>query len=119
MSEVAESRSNSQRIFQTIMDLTSANRVATRQVISSITGLKLSIVDDHIKRMKDDGKLTSPVNGVVEPVQDGEGDRAVSTTFLPNGRCKLEIGDIVIDLSMREARLAGIALGGIGIQFGR
>ena len=112
-------RTNSETIFQTIVDLRSANRVSTRQVIAGITGLKMSIVDDHIKRMKDDGRIRMVVNGVFEPVEAVREDHAVSATFLPSGRVKLEIGDSVLDLSMREGRMVGLALGGIGLQFGR
>ena len=112
-------RTNSETIFQTIVDLRGVNRVATRQVIAELTNLKMSIVDDHIKRMKDDGRIRMVVNGVFEPVEADKEDRAVSATFMPNGRVKLEIGDNVLDLSMREGRMAGLALGGIGLQFGR
>ena len=113
-------RTNSETIFQTIVDLRNANRVSTRQVIAEITGLKMSIVDDHIKRMKDDGRIRMVVNGVFEPIEAVREDRAVSATFMPDGLVvKLEIGDNVIDLSLREGRMAATALGGIGLQFGR
>ena len=52
-------------IKQAIIDLTNANRVCSRQVISMTTGLKLSIVDDHLKTMLDNGILRRPVNGIV------------------------------------------------------
>ena len=106
-------------IYQTIVDLTNTNRVCSRQVISQVTGLKLTIVDDHIKRMRDDGKLRLVVNGIVEPMEDAPPDRAVSVTYLPKGGVKLEIGDLCIDLTLREAKNVGAATAGIGFQFGR
>lgn len=111
--------SNAKLIYQCILDLTNTNRAATRQVISNMTGLKMTIVDDHVKRMKDDGKLISPVNGVFEPVEDAPVDRAVSITYLSNGRVKLEIGDDCLDLTMREASNVGAATAGAGLKFGR
>ena len=112
-------RTTSEIIYQTIVDLTNSNRVASRQVISGITNIKMSIVDDHIKRMRDDGRLRLVVNGIVEPVEDAREDRAVSMTYLPKGGCKLEIGEICIELTLRETRLIGLATGGVGLQFGR
>lgn len=106
-------------IKQAIIDLTNANRVCSRQVISMTTGLKLSIVDDHLKTMLDNGILRRPVNGIVELVEDGPVDRHVSVTYLNNGRVKLEVGDHVLDLSLREAKNIGAATAGTGLQFGR
>lgn len=112
-------RTTNEIIYQTIVDLTSSNRSASRQVISSIAGIKMSIVDDHIKRMVDDGRLRRVVNGIVELAESVLPDRAVSMTYLPTGGCKLEIGDVCLDLTLREARMVGLATGGIGLQFGR
>ena len=110
---------NAALIYQTILDLTHRNRVCTRQMIESITGLKLTIIDDHIKCMVEKGKLRRVVNGVVEPVLESPHDRAVSVTFLPQGGVKLEIGDYCLDLTLREARAIGTATAGIGLQYGR
>lgn len=116
---IEKPQTNAKRIYQCIVDLTSSNRVASRQVIASMTGLKMTIVDDHVKRMKDDGKLTSPVNGIFEPVEDAEIDRAVSITYLSNGRVKLEIGDDCLDLSRREAVNVKAASAGADVGYGR
>lgn len=105
-------------IYDCIVALHSANRQASRQVIASETSLKFSIVDDHVKRLKDDGLIRLVVNGVFEPV-DIEPDRAVSATFVPRGKVKLEIGETVLDLTMREARAVAMATGGILLVFGR
>ncbi len=109
----------SDTIYQCIVDLRERNRVATRQVVADLTGLKLAIVDDHIKRMKDDGKIRMVVAGVFEPAEDSREDRAISATFLPNNLVKVEVGDVVLDLSMREARALGMAMGGVFLQFAR
>ena len=58
------------------------------------------------------------VNGVFE-LLDAREDRAVSSTVTPNGLCKLEIGDVVLELSRREARSIVSVLGGFALLFGR
>ena len=43
----------------------------------------------------------------------------MSVTYLNNGRVQLEVGDHVLDLSLREAKNIGAATAGTGLQFGR
>lgn len=105
-----------QTIYNAIVDLCNINRAASRQTLSEVTGLKLTIIDDHVKRMCDDGKIRRVVNGVFEPTNTRE-DRAVSVTWLANGECKLEVGDEVIELSQREARYVGSSLAGVALAF--
>lgn len=112
-------RSTAQKILRAITDLTSTNQTVTRQSIAMETHLKLSVVDDHVQRLKEGGQLVTLTYGVFKLVAQDEEDRAVSNTLLPNGRCKLEVGDICLDLSMREARLIAMATGGVALAFGR
>jgi hypothetical protein len=106
-------KSNRLVVLQAIVDLCAANRQASRRAISDYTDLPMVIVDDHVKNLKDDELIRTVVPGIFEPV-DQTADRAVSGTFLPNnGRYKLEIGDLVLDLTMREARAAAVLLGGV------
>jgi len=106
-------------IYQCIVDLRNANRIASRQIVSNITGLKLAIVDDHIKTLLDNHKLRRVVNGIVEPMEDAPIDRAVSVTYLPSGVIKFEIGDYCLDLTFREAVNVEAALAGAKIRMGR
>ncbi|NDZ11501.1 hypothetical protein C7T35_01350 [Variovorax sp. WS11] len=106
-------------IYQALVDLHNSNRIASRQVLVDITGLTYSVVDDHVKRMIDDGRVRRVVNGIFEPVPDAPEDRAVSVTHLPGGGVKLEIGDTCIDLTLRETRMVGMATAGVALQFGR
>jgi hypothetical protein len=107
-----------QTIYQCIVDLCAVNRAATRQVIAQETGLKLSVVDDHVSGLRDAGLLRNVVNGVVEPMDTME-DRSVSGTVVPGGRYKLEIGDMVLELTLRETRAVAALTGGVALQFGR
>lgn len=100
-------------------DLRDRQRVCTRQVLAELTGLKLSIVDDHIKRMKDDGAIRMVVHGVYELVEEVKEDRAVSGTVTPEGRWKIEIGDQVLDLSIREVNHLSMIVGGAFLQFAK
>ena len=95
-----------------------SNRSAGRTIISNMTGLKMTIVDDHIKRLKDDGRIRLVVNGVFEPVEITQ-DRAISSTVVPGGGVKLEIGDVCIDLTPRECRNLVAVVGGHVLLFGR
>lgn len=106
-------------IYQCILDLRAANRIASRTVISSMTGLKMTIVDDHIKTMLEKNLLRRVVPGVVEPMEDAPVDRAVSVTYLANGGIKFEIGDHCLDLTFREAVNVEAALAGAKIRMGR
>lgn len=45
--------------------------------------------------------------------------RATEIHHLPNGNRKLEIGDTCLDLTLRKARLIGMATAGVSLQFGR
>lgn len=110
---------NNQRILQAIVECQNANKVCTRKVIMEMTGLKQTIVDDHVKRLKADEVIFSAMPGVFEPTKNLHEDRLVSTTFLQDGMVKVEIGDNVLIVSMREARWVWMGLGGIAHQFGR
>lgn len=105
-------------VLQCIVDLCNANRIATREVIVTETGLKFSVVDDHVKKLRDDDKIRKVVNGVFEPVPQVE-DRPVSGTVVPGGRFKLEIGDHVLQMTLREVRAVAAVTGGVALQFGR
>lgn len=106
-------------IYQALVDLANANKTATRQTIMEATGLNYSIVDDHIKRRIVDGSVRRVVNGVFELVPNAPEDRSISLTQLPGGACKLEVGDVCLDLTLRETRMVGIATAGAVMQFGR
>lgn len=106
-------------IYQTIVDLANSNLIATRSVLMGATGLSYSVIDDHVKRMIDEGRVRRVMNGVFEAVPPSPEDRAVSITHLPGGGCKLEIGDWCSDLSLREMRMIAMATAGVSLQFGR
>jgi hypothetical protein len=105
-------KSNRLVVLNAITDLCNANRQASRRAICDYTGLPMSIVDDHVRNLKDEEIIRAVMPGVFEPI-DQSVDRPVSATFVQNGRFKLEIGDQVLDLTLREARAVAVVTGGV------
>lgn len=90
--------------LRAIEDLTERGIPASRQMIVEHTGLKLSLVTDHIKDLKTDGKIRTLTPGVYSPI-DITPDRAVSWTYMEVGKARLEIGDCCIDMNYLEEAL--------------
>ena len=105
-------------VYQCIVDMHSSGRIPTREMVVQETGMKFSVVDDQVKRLREEGRIVKVVNGVYEPVQVWA-ERAVSSTILDDGRAVLEIGDMKDILTPREARKVIQVLGGIALMFGR
>lgn len=106
-----------QIIWGALVDLRAQGQIATRQVLADVTGLKLVTIDDHVKRLVEDGQLRRPVAGVVEIVDRMPPPRAVSMTHQPDGPSKLEIGDICVDLWPQERRALANLLLGDAVQY--
>ena len=110
-------RTNTQIILDAIKDLHCAEQVVTRETLVALTGLKLSIVDDRTGVLINDGRVLRVRRGVFIPAQNFAPSRAISTTYLPDGLVKLEVGDDCLDLTPREARMLGRALSGHAMEF--
>lgn len=106
--------SSTDQVYQSVWEARERGRVATRQTIQADTGLALTIVDDRVKHLKSMGRirLAGGLAGAYEPSDDRNEDRAISCTILPNGRCKVEVGDCILDLSPREARFLSVNMAG-------
>ena len=94
---------SNEAVFQCFVDLCGANPPvqATRQAVSESMGVPFRIIDEHTDRLLAKGRLRRILPGVFEPVDQTE-IRAVSCTLLPDGRAKIECGDDLLTLSMRE-----------------
>lgn len=57
---------STQRIFDAVRDLREVDQIATRETVAELTGLKLSIVDDRLRALVDDGKLKRLLRGIYE-----------------------------------------------------
>lgn len=111
--------STTELVYRSVVEHRETGRACSRQSLAQATSLPLTIVDDRVKFLKNVERirLAGGVPGIFEPTEDRSEDRAISTTIMPNGKVKLEIGDSVLELSMREARHLGAAFGGFALQF--
>ena len=106
---------STERIFQAVRELRAMDQIATRETVAELTGLKLSVVDDRLRTLVDDGKLKRLLRGVYELVESFPEPRAISKTVLPSGAVVYDIGDEVLTLSPQEARvLAELSMGAAG-----
>lgn len=106
---------STERIYQAVRELRAMDQIATRETVAELTGLKLSVVDDRLRNLVDDGRLKRLLRGVYELVESFPEPRAISKTVLPNGAVVYDIGDDVWTLSPQEARvLAELSMGAAG-----
>lgn len=96
---------STERVFQAVQELRAHEQIATRETVAALSGLKLSIVDDRLSTLVDDGRLKRLIRGVYELVEVYPPMRAISKTVLPNGYVKYDIGDDVITLTPKEDRV--------------
>lgn len=110
-------RTSSETIFQACIGLRNEGRLITRQVLAKVTSLKMGIVDDHVTRLAEHGRLRRVSNGVVELVEQFPANRPISKTVLPDGSVKIEVGDDLVCLTPGEAQVVGGMLLGEATQF--
>ncbi len=107
-------KSNREAVLSAIQVISDHREAASKQQIVNMTGINTSVVNDHVKALREDGLITMVQPGWYAPI-DQEPDRLVSTTTMPRGRMKIEIGDSILELNPREVfslakQLAGILL---------
>ena len=103
---------STERIYYAVRELRGLDQIATRETVAELTGLKLSIVDDRLRALVDDGKLKRLLRGVYELVEVFQPPRPISKTVLSSGAVVYDIGDEVLKLSPQEARvLAELSIG--------
>lgn len=103
---------STQRIYEAVRELRQLEQTATRESVADLTGLPLSIVDDRLRALVDDGKLKRLLRGIYELVEQFAPPRPMSCSILTDGQVNFEIGDAVILFSPQEARSAARALAG-------
>lgn len=103
---------STERIFEAVKELRALEQIATRETVADLTGLKLTIVDDRLRALVDDGRLKRLMRGIYELVEIYPPPRPVFCGILQNQVVHLEIGDTVLILSPQEARNLAKGLGG-------
>lgn len=102
-------------VFQCVVEICGSGKDAYREDVALHTGLKQSVVDEHLKNMASDEQLIRVRRGVYCPAAGLEDDTPVSSTILLDGRVKIETGDQMITVSQRQ--MARIALLSAGYAF--
>lgn len=110
-------KSTAQRIWDAITDLYDQEQVVTRETLAEVTGLKMTIIDDHVGRMVDNEQLRRVRAGVFVPIPRYDPPRLVYGSMTTDGFFVLEVGDQVVVMQPREARQAGALLAGQFAQF--
>ena len=110
-------KSTAQRIWDAITDLYNQEQVVTRETLCEVTGLRMSIIDDHVGRMVDNEQLRRVRAGVFVPIPKMDPPRPVTGTMTADGYLVLELGDKVWVLQPKEARMIGALTAGQFVQF--
>ncbi len=106
----------SQRIWEAIVDLHSADQVVSPEVLVEATGYEVSIIDDHVSRMVENGQLRRVRAGVFAPIPRYAPPRPVYGSMTTDGFFVLEVGEQKVVRQPREARQAGALLAGQFMQ---
>ena len=80
MDELQRSKTSAELVIEAVEDLHSQEQVATRDTIAEATGLKLSIIDDRLKVLVNDGRLHRVSAGVFVPAANHPPARPISKT---------------------------------------
>ena len=103
---------STERIFHAVRDLREADQIATRETVAELTGLKMTVVDDRLRTLVDDGRLRRLLRGVYELVEVFPPPRTTYAGITQSGMVKVEVGDDVWTLTPSEARRVARVLGG-------
>lgn len=109
-------KATGQTIWDTILALRENGQAISRQRLMELTGLRYTIVDDHVSRWIEEGRLRRVVDGVYELPEPMPEPRASSVTDLHNNMVLIELGDQEIRAYLPEARALARQLGGFALQ---
>lgn len=117
-------KSTTALVLEAVQDLHAQEQIVTRETLAELTGLKLSVIDDRLGTLADDGAILRVQRGVYVPAPQHPPARPMSKTVMPDGMVKIEIGDDVLTLTPREDRalanlMAGAAAQATAIETGR
>lgn len=112
----AKSPTTTETVLQACLELHRHQQVITRLTIERLTRLKLTIIDDRLKALVEQGKLARVLKGFYEPVAEHATARPISKTVMPDGCIKIEIGDDVLTLTPMEDRILANLQAGAATQ---
>ncbi|WP_312836397.1 hypothetical protein [Comamonas sp.] len=112
----AKERTAKARVYEAVWELYDMEAPITRDAVVRQTGLKTVTVDEALKSLKRDDKIISIERGLYAPAELPEETQAVSVTVLPRGETKIEVGDQILVLKPREARMLSPLFAGASAQ---
>lgn len=101
-----------QKVLDAVIEQFRQGQVSTREAVSDITRLPLTFVDELLKKLAADGALRRVQRGCYVPAETHPPPRPVSITETEDSTIVLEIGEAVLHLTPREARMIGRGLAG-------
>jgi hypothetical protein len=100
-------------ILDAVRDLHAREQIVTREILAEYTNLALSIIDDRLGYLVDNGFVSRVQRGVYIPRMPYKPARPISRTITPDdGMTVLEIGDTVLVLTPRESSILGELMNG-------
>ena len=108
---------NRQRVLDAVTDLHNQEQIVTRETLSDVLDLKMSIIDDNLTTLANDGDIHRVQRGVYVPKVSHKKARVITRSSLDDGSVCLEIDRIVLVLTPREARELGKQMMGDAMQY--
>lgn len=116
----AKTVSSTQAVFDAVCELNALEQPASRETVAEITSLKLSIVDDRLGALVDDGKIRRILRGFYVPVVTYPPARNISKEIQSDGMVMYEFssntGSTVLKLTPKEDRVLSALTAGAGAQ---
>lgn len=112
-----KSKSTAEMLLEAVQDLHAREQIVTRETLAELTGFTLTVIDDRLGYLNDNGKIRRVQRGVYVPVESHQPARMITRTILPDGTTVLEVGETVLQLSPRESRNLGELMAGSGQQY--
>ena len=111
-------RSTGERIWGALIELHGQGQYGSRERLAQITGFTLSVIDDHISRWHDAGRVFRVKDGIYEPIVVSRASRMVYSGRVPGSDIvKLEVGDKCMDFTQDEAREIGRQFAGYALEY--
>lgn len=124
MSEAEESsssagtRTTGERVWDALVELHHQGQYGSRERLAKITGFTLSVIDDHILRWYENGRVFRVKDGIYEPIVVSRASRMVYSGRVPGSDIvKLEVGDKCMDFTQDEAREIGRQFAGYALEY--
>lgn len=110
-------RTSRSEVLGVIRDMHNQEQIITRETLAAQMDLPMRIIDDNVGALCDSGQVARVQRGVYVPTEVHPIARVCSVTMLPDGTVKLDIGDEVLTLTPKEARIVATMLSGHATQY--